>query len=362
MKKKLLSILCIALVVLLLASCGSAKYADSTNYNNSGGTAPSALKATYDDSYLEKELYDYAAAPEADYGGEYAYDTISSNSIAGTGVSVGVQTNVSLTEKIIYSANANLETIHFEETLESLKSIITQFNAFVESSYESGTDYATKYYGYNSYRNASYVIRVPRENFSAMTNLLSTLGHVTSLYTDAVNVSEQYTDVESRLTVYRTEESRLLSMLEKCENVADMITIESTLSNVRYEIESLTSQLKNLDNRVNYSSVSLYIYEVEELTPVVQTHRTYWQQMTDGLKDTLAGVGNFFKNLLKFLVVASPVIVIIAVIAIVIIVIYKRYMKRVNKKREIKKAAEAASAAAAIEAAASEPAAEYGDE
>jgi hypothetical protein len=45
------------------------------------------------------------------------------------------------------------------------------------------------------------------------------------------------------LKTYRVEEERLLSMLEKADTVADMITIESTLSNVRYEIESRSRSL-----------------------------------------------------------------------------------------------------------------------
>ncbi|NLB28926.1 MAG: DUF4349 domain-containing protein, partial [Clostridiales bacterium] len=187
------------------------------------------------------------------------------------------------------------------------------------------------------YRTANYVIRVPRESFSAMTGSLSALGHVTSLSTNADNVTEQYTDTESRLAVYRTEESRLLAMLEKSDTVADMITIESTLSSVRYEIESLTSRLKKLDNKVNYSSVTLSIREVEELTPAVQTHLTYGQQLSKGLKNTLKNTGNFFKNLLKFIVVNSPVIIILIIIIVVATILIRRRGKR-PKRTDLHKA------------------------
>ena len=341
MKKKLLSILCLTLAILALVSCGSASYSDTSSSKLNGYmTAPQAPGGMPAESYdYNSASYDMAVSEsEIYYEPDYAYDMPDAGrGVSATAISAGM--SVSLAEKIIYSANASIETIHFEESLKELSNMITQFNAFVENSYESGSDYASKYYGYNSYRNASYVIRVPRENFSALTGALSALGHVTSLSTDATNVTEQYTDVESRLTVYRTEESRLLSMLEKCDNVTDMITIESTLSNTRYNIESLTSQLKNLDNRVNYSSVSIFINEVEELTPVVQIRRTYGQQLSDGLKDTLVGVGNFFKNLLKFIIVSSPVLVIIMVIAVVILVLYRRYSKREKKRLEAAKAA-----------------------
>ena len=343
MKKKLLSILCITLAIMVLASCGGASYSDTASSKLNG-----YMTASQAPGGMPAESYDYNSASydmvvsesETYYEPDYAYDMPDAGrGLSDTAISAGM--SVSLSEKIIYSANASIETIHFEESLSELSSMITQFNAFVETSYESGSDYASKYYGYNSFRYASYTIRVPRENFSALTGALSVLGNVVSLSTNAMNVTEQYTDVESRLTVYRTEESRLLSMLEKCDNVADMITIESTLSNVRYEIESLTSRLKNLDNQVNYSSVTLTVNEVEELTPYVPVHRSYGQQIADGLKDTLRGVGNFFKNLLKFIVVSSPVLVILIIIAVVIIILYRRYSKREKARLEAAKAAKA---------------------
>ena len=341
MKKKILAMLCLTMALLLLASCGSGKFTSDSAYRemsmNNSGSAPNAEPGGYDGgSYDDAAMYEaeasYAAADSSSY-----YDDSNGKVMSATGIADIVPVNMSLSEKIIYSSYADIETIHFEESLTALGDMITQFNAFVENSYESGADYASKYYGYNSYRRANYVIRVPSDNYLALKSSLSVLGYVTSKSSDAVNVTEQYTDVESRLAVYRIEESRLLSMLEKCDTVADMITIESTLSGIRYEIESLTSRLKNLDNRVNYSTVTINIREVEELTPTVQIHRTYGQQLSDGLKDTLAGMGRFFKNLFKFAVVKSPVLAILIVIIIVAIVLFRRHAKLPKKQADVEK-------------------------
>lgn len=325
MKKKLLIALSLSIALLLLVSCAASMTDSNTssflNTTGSGGPPGAApqIESAYDD-YGKSEMQ---------YEADMAYPESAGGGVStGSGVSLSAQTNVSFAEKIIYSATANIETVTFDDTITQLGDLISLYSAFVESSYESGADYASKYYGYNAYRTANYVVRVPRESFSALVDSLPALGHVTSKSTNGVNVTEQYTDVESRLTVYRTEESRLLAMLEKCDTVADMITIESTLSNVRYEIESLTSRLKNLDNQVNYSSLTLSIREVEELTPTTQTHRTYGQQISDGLSGTLRDIGNFFKALLKFLVVNSPIIAVIIVIVVVVIFLLRRNRKR----------------------------------
>ena len=336
MKKKCLSILCIILAILLITSCSAKMFDSISNMNGSGSTGAAPPPAAYDNGKMMYEMGmsdgDYAADSyyEPDY--DASYNTATQVSDTGSAISVGMQTNMSLAEKIIYTADASVQTTDFDNSINVLKGMITQLNAFVESSYESGADYHSNYYGYNPYRTANYVIRVPSESFTTLYASLTELGHVTYKTSNAANVTEQYTDVESRLKVYRTEESRLLAMLEKCDTVADMITIEATLSNVRYDIESLTSQLKNLDNRVNYSTVTININEVEEITPYVEIHRTYWQQISDGFKNTLDSVGNFFKNLFKFLLTASPVLVILIVIAVVVIILIRSYRKR-NKKR-----------------------------
>ena len=146
--------------------------------------------------------------------------------------------------------------------------------------------------------------------------------------------------METRLATLNTKKDRLLAMLEKAETVEDMLTIESRLSEVRYHIESLTSSLKNWDNLVNYSTITVYISEVKELTEQPELQRTYWQEIGDGLKLTLKRVGRFFKNFFRDLVVALPVIIVIAVVVILVIIILKAiFGKRRRADRRLRRRA-----------------------
>jgi hypothetical protein len=273
--------------------------------------------------------YDYASnagkdeeIAEGGYGGAPAATATTSDQ-AGTGLTGG-NTSASLSaEKIIYSYSATVETTKFDETLGTLNTMLGQYGAFIETSYVSGSKY-----GYDSFRSASYVIRVPVKNFAALTGGLDTLGNVYNENTTSENITAQFTDTESRLNTYRTEESRLLSMLDKADTVEDMITIEARLSDVRYQIESLTSMLRNWQNEVDYSTVTLYINEVEELTDQLPTQRTYWEKIGDGFTATLKGIGDFFKAFLMVIIVASPVLLILAVIAVVVIVLIRKSTRK----------------------------------
>lgn len=334
--KKLFAILLATMLLLSTVACASKIAAPGSAQFNMGSSAQSAPMTA---EKYEEYGYDY------DYGYEYevAYDVAAPMDSNGVGSGSGLSSSLlsssgsgMLSEKIIYSANAYVETTEYDESIKVLADMLAKYNGFIENSYEDG--YET--YDYNNagarytLRNASYTIRIPSEHFNTFTDGLSAVGNVRNRSTDAVNVTEQYTDYESRLNAYRIQEERLLSMLEKADNIPDMITIESNLSDVRYNIEYITSNLRNLSNRVNYSSVYINLQEVQKYTPVVPINLTYWEQIGEGLKQTVAAVGNFFKGLFRYIIVLSPVLLILAVVIVIVVLIVRRNLKK-NRERGV---------------------------
>lgn len=313
MKKTIVKTLLLLLIAAMLTACvtGCGASASKSDY---------ATSPAYDDEEYWKADAEQAKPAEA--------PTSDENSIAGSGGDTAAAAPSDFSEKLIYTATAEIETRNFDESVAAVQSMLDRYGAFLESSYTGGTSYHAQYYGYADYRTASFVIRVPKEHYAELTSGLSAIGNVTSLNTWVENITSQYTDVESRLKTYRTEEERLLAMLEKAETVEDMIAVESRLSEVRYNIESLTSTLRNWDHEVDYSTVNIYLHEVEELTSPTATQRTYGEKLRDGLTDTLSDVGRFFSNLLLWIVSALPVLVILAVVAVVAAILIRRGVRR----------------------------------
>jgi len=331
--KKLFAILLAVMLLLSTAACAAKTSAPSDVYFAGGNGNMNAAYAPMMEEYAYSDAYDVSY--------EMDMAPMASTNDKGVGNGSGLSTSLlsssgsgMINEKIIYSANARIETTEYDESIKTLADMLTKYNGFIENSYEDGYDT----YDYNNpgarytLRNASYTIRIPSEHFNAFTDGLSNVGNVRNRSTDAVNVTEQYTDYESRLNAYRIEEERLLAMLEKADNIPDMITIESKLSDVRYNIEYITSNLRNLSNRVNYSSVYINLQEVQKYTPAVPINLTYWQQIAEGLKDSLAGVGSFFKGLLRYIIVFSPVLLILAVVVVIVVIIVRRNLKK-NRER-----------------------------
>ena len=59
---------------------------------------------------------------------------------------------------------------------------------------------------------------------------------------------------------------RLQTLLKDATDMADIIELENAISNVEWEIDYYAGSLKDYDSIIDYSTVSLELYEVLELT------------------------------------------------------------------------------------------------
>ena len=328
MKKFLSVILAIILILGICCGCG----AKSADYTVTEEVAWDNAMPMEEAKPAEAPAYE----PEYDYKAEAEEPAMMTD---GTGIiAEGGNTQNDFAEKIIRNAWVTVQTVGFEDSIDKVYALLEQYGAFLESSYISGKSYSDTYYNRQSYRNAEFTIRVPKENYSALTSSLDIVGNILESNSTIQNITPQYTDVESRLKTYRTEETRLQEMMAKAETVEDMITIESRLSQVTYEIESLTSTLKNWDNKVDYCTVHLTVSEVKEIIEQAPIQRSYWEEMRDGLRSSLKAVGRGFKNFFMWLVVNLPQIivtlVVIAIVILVLVFLVKRSRKNKNKRRE----------------------------
>ena len=319
------------MMLVLFAGCGSLSYGQQDKTAAAPEPIPAMAGA---DAYRESAAQIAAYyAPESDEAWmsepaeAAAYDL--GGGVAGT--PTGESSRADTNDKIIYTGNAHVETIRFDETLEQIYDMIERYQGFLESADVTGRDYNSQYYDRYSYRTAQFVIRVPRESFSTLRSDLDMLGSVTYSSVKAQNITTEYRDTQSRLNAYRVEESRLLEMLNKAEYVEDMLNIEDRLSSVRYQIESLTTSLTNWDSMVNYSTMCISVQEVKELTAEKPIARTFGEDLRDGIQSSLDWLGQVGKDIVIFIVSALPILLSLAVLAAVIVWII--FVQR-RKKRE----------------------------
>ena len=300
---------------LLLSGCGAGSKSDSYAM----ATTEMAEEAAYD--YATDDIY---LNETASYAEEAEVETAE----AGSGNSEIQVKDTS--RKLIKNVNMEVETEEFDVLMVTITEKTENFGGYVESSY---TYNGSNYYG-NSSRNASLTLRIPAEKLPAFLSAVAECSNVISKNESVTDVTLQYVDMKSHKEALETEQARLIELLEQAESVEDIITIESRLSEVRYQIESMESQLRTMDNQVSYSTVYLNVNEVKKLTPVKE--QTTWEKISTGFMDSLEGVGRGIKNFFIGLIVNLPYLVVWAVV-ITLIVLFIKLIRKARKKRKAAK-------------------------
>jgi ABC-type antimicrobial peptide transport system permease subunit len=185
-------------------------------------------------------------------------------------------------------------------------------------------------YSRSGSRHASYVFRIPSANLDAFLSSLSTLGNVLSRSENAEDVTLAYVDTESRIRALKAEETALLEMLEKSENLSDLMSVRSRLTDVRYQLDSYESQLRKYDSLIDYSTVSVSVSEVERLSNI---RGGVWTQIGDDFMDNVYAIADGAVAFFIWFVGSLPVLILLGGFATGGFFLY-RYVRR---KRNIAK-------------------------
>ena len=314
MKKTVSLILCLILVLSLFCGCGASSMKTEAAAP-AEPAAPMAPEIEMDYGYYYGNAADTAmpeapAEPAAPVSGSYASGTDLPKSEEGSSLPANT--------KLIYTASMELETTAFDEAIAGLEALVKDMGGYFEHSNVNN---------YGTYRQGSYTVRVPAANFDGFCNAVGQLCQLNSVSRSAQDVSEAYYDTESRLVTQKTKLERLQNLLAQAVTMEDIIELENAISNTEYQIEQLTGTLRKYDSLVGYSTVSLYINEVFELTeveePVIgfgaklkEAFQRGSSNFTDGLQRAMIRIARHWVGWLIWIIilVVLPLIIIPAII------------------------------------------------
>lgn len=232
-------------------------------------------------------------------------------------------------QKLIKTIRMDVETEDLEALLPQISAKIGELGGYVENQeLYNGSAYSSY-----RHRSANLTVRIPADKLNGFVEDVKGVSNVVSYNESTENVTLRYVSTESRMLALQVEQERLLELLGKAENMADLLEIEARLTDVRYELESVTSQLRVLANQVDYATVYLYISQVKVYTETQE--QTVWQRIGSGFKENLRDMGENVTDFFVWIVTYSPQLILWAiVIAIAVTVLKKRIAKRKAKKEE----------------------------
>jgi len=322
LKKSVTGIAACVMLSAVLAACGGSSSASSGSYKN----AAADTGAYYDEPMAEADAYDdsYEMA---------MYDEASGGSAANTMTTENATTS---NRKLIKNASISVETKEFDALMASIDAKIKELGGYVEN---MNGYYGSKYESYRSNKNANITARIPAAKLDEFINAVGTEANITNKSESVTDVTLDYVDMESHKKMLIEEQNRLLEFLDQADTVEEIISLEDRLTNVKYQLESMESQIRTYDNNIDYSTVTIDVREVVDYTVVVEEEKTPMQRMTEGFMESLRSIGIGFREFGIWFVIHLPYIVLLAIIAAVALFIVFKVNKKNAKKRAEAKAA-----------------------
>ena len=150
--------------------------------------------------------------------------------------------------KIIRTGSLQLEVADVTAAVSAGRSAIQGMGGYIGASQQYSD-------GENVVATISY--RVPADRWEDALDALRALGTEVGEQTDTADVTGQIVDLDARIRNLRASETALVKHLADAARVADVLEIESRLSEVRGQIEQLSAQKANLDDQVAYATLTV---------------------------------------------------------------------------------------------------------
>ena len=301
----------VLLAALSLSACGSKSY-------NTAAMAETMAAAAY---VMDAE----EGQTDAAFLGENL-NTLKAESGSGLSPSSDIGSPADTGRKLIRDVNMSVEARDFDGVLSQITDKVRELGGYVESSDVSGI--SVNSYGGSQQRYADIRARIPADRLDRFVETVESAGNVTSKQEQVTDVTLQYSDVQSRKKSMEIEQERLWALLEKAESLDAVVALEARLSEIRYELESYTSQLRLYDNQVDYSTVSINMREVKDLTPTAPD--SIGTRIQKGFNRSLNNLGEAGTDLIVWIASNSPILLVLAVIIAAVVLIVRGLSRRMQ--------------------------------
>ena len=264
-------------------------------------------------------MMDYEVAEEA---------AALSGSVDGTQLWGDTGTESSQERKLVRTATLTLRSSAFEEDLSAVKALVTSLGGYLESFSQTG-DTAS-----GSLRRACLTIRIPAEQLDAFLGGAGEIGRVTERYESASDQTSIYYDNETRLATLRAKLTRLTEMMAEATDMSDIIEIEDAISETQYQIDSYETSQRTIDNSVSMSTVTLTLREEKQEEVAQDEQITLGERIGAAFSAGFRSVGTFGENLLVFLAISLPYLMLIALIGTAGVLLFRSRRKKKARKEE----------------------------
>jgi Flp pilus assembly protein TadB len=195
---------------------------------------------------------------------------------------------------------------------------------FVVESNQSSSDVKT-----TTRDKVSMTIRIPAEKFNqSLDEIRKTATRTISETVKGQDVTEEFIDIEARLKSQKALEAQFLEIMKRSNSVADALSIQREIAEVRGEIEKVEGRKQFLQNQSSFSTLKIKI----------QSPAAFSANSSGFLYQIGQSFNSGFNAALGFiLVLITAVIALLPFLIFVVLPIYLvvRYFLKKNRKQKL---------------------------
>lgn len=245
-----------------------------------------------------------------------AYSEDAAMTVSGTA-------EIASARKVMITARYSVEAKDFSAAAKTLEQAVKTSGGYVEQAEIDGKN--------ETNGSAEYVLRIPVDKLDSFTEMLEQVGTVSYSSQTAEDITDQYQDMQAQITARTTQRDRLLKLVEKAEKLDDLLRLEEELAQVQAQLDRLQGQQQYYDNRVEYATVSVSIWQSQLMQ---STNVPYGSRLAKAFTGSFRTALEVLKTAGIVIVYLLPLLLTAAIVAVVIRAIVRGKRRRQTANRQ----------------------------
>ncbi len=157
------------------------------------------------------------------------------------------------------------------------------------------------------------VLRIPADKLDGVLADTKKLGAVDSMSIGHTDVTSQRVDLDARIEALQTSVNRLLDLMGRAGNVADLLAAESSLTQRQADLDSLRTQRAALGDQVAYATINVHIAAEPRVTRggFLGALERGWHSLLSVVRGAVVAAG--------FLIPWAPVLAVLALVTVLVV-------------------------------------------
>ncbi|MDR0396988.1 MAG: DUF4349 domain-containing protein [Oscillospiraceae bacterium] len=242
-------------------------------------------------------------------GSDTVYTNADQGGLLAEGDAQQIQ-SVADAQRRLRSGSYTVKTNNFDDDKDAILKLTLQYGGWAQYEAVSGLPLTRDGKGG---RFCSLQIRMPEKSLGGFLRALDSIVDVEDSELQQQDYTDQYAEMTTKLASCKNQLDRFIQLLGETSSIEEKMTIERGISDTEAQISSIQATLENWDARALFSQIDIAMTETAD--PIEALGVTLWGRMRTQFGMSARAVGNYFMDMLVFITIAAPWILVVVIMA-----------------------------------------------